>query len=269
MLFNRYFLQSFRLGEITLYAPTSREEYKQGYDGRFTGTSSFREVYLQFKRPQWHSGGTFSIKTTPHQHANLLKRPAGSAFYVAHTFLNMSELGEAQQGAGCAKDFLRYFVLIDVTALRPDTERIYYGRNAHNCYPSAVSHGWTKRQLSRKSGRRVPSTHWYRGTVFRDRFASHEVGVDVLLPTIRGCNSQVSPSIPFLLRPNCRVDVPMPVTIHDMVCSNVWAPSDDDIARMSSVGTQQGGASGSFGCMLRTEQVGAYNSRELPERACR
>lgn len=37
ILFNRYFLQSFRLGEVVLYAPSSREEYEKGYDARLTG----------------------------------------------------------------------------------------------------------------------------------------------------------------------------------------------------------------------------------------
>lgn len=51
ILFNRFLLQCFPLGAVQLFAPTTVEEFRSGYDSRVVGFSSLRELYLQFKAP--------------------------------------------------------------------------------------------------------------------------------------------------------------------------------------------------------------------------
>src|SRR5215471_17558245 len=113
ILFNRYFLQSFGLGQITLYAPSSREEYEKGYDAKLTSSQSFNEIFLQFKRPRVKAD-QFLLSTLPHQHTNLQKRPPNSCYYVGQTFRDMQGFERAKE-ARASRDFLKYFIVIEIS----------------------------------------------------------------------------------------------------------------------------------------------------------
>lgn len=171
MLFNRYFLQSFGLGQITLYAPSSREEYEKGYDAKLTNSQSFNEIYLQFKRPRL-KGNQFLLSTSIHQHKNLQKRPPNSCYYVGHTFRDLQEFERAQRDARTWRDFLKYFVLIEISCLDPNLTTIAYQRNEKSLLPRTVlSEGKT----------RISSKRYFTGTVFRDAFSRQEVGAYISL----------------------------------------------------------------------------------------
>ena len=97
ILFNRSFLHAFPLGSLELYAPSSVEEFHNGYDAKVVGRSTFSEIYLQFKSPTYSDKrDQFTIQLTPHQHRLLKAYPPLSAYYVAPMFLSLHDLNKAQ-----------------------------------------------------------------------------------------------------------------------------------------------------------------------------
>ncbi|MGC4042250.1 MAG: hypothetical protein QM758_00410 [Armatimonas sp.] len=126
-LFLRYLLQCFPLGKASLYAPSTREEFLNGYDAQVLGPSAFWEVFLQFKRPTLTQAG-FTIQLTKHQHQRLRKYPPKTAYYIAATFLTVEELMHAQRTITNPHDFLSRFIAIDLACLEDDSCFIKYER---------------------------------------------------------------------------------------------------------------------------------------------
>jgi hypothetical protein len=116
MLFNRYFMQAFRFGEISLFAPTNAEERREGYDARFFNENQkpFREILLQFKAPEIQKQ-KFKIKCTPEQHNKLCKKYFSDAFYVVPTFKSIQDLNLKQQEVRNSLEFLSFFICIKIT----------------------------------------------------------------------------------------------------------------------------------------------------------
>lgn len=112
-------LQDATLTRMHFYAPTSFEEFKEGYDAKFAGANSFRELYLQFKSPSFTRNGTScTIRLTPHQHALLRSRyPAKSAYYVFCLIPSMAEFRAAKAKLTSAAGMLAYYVCVDASAL--------------------------------------------------------------------------------------------------------------------------------------------------------
>jgi len=122
ILFNRYFLSAFGLRNLKLFAPTSVKEYRLGYDAKFVGHKSLREVYLQFKAPTRYSDkhNRFTIRITEHQHELLKKYHPDSAYYVAPMFRSFEELNEVESAMTSSEIFLRFFACIEISNL-PDS----------------------------------------------------------------------------------------------------------------------------------------------------
>jgi len=242
MLFNRYFLQSFRLGQVVLYAPSSREEYEKGYDARLTGIPQFREVLLQFKRPKVLKGG-FRISLTPHQHTNLRRRPSGSSFYVGHTFANLKELEAAQKNAAASREFLKHFILISVDALAEDACHVFYERGATDLARSvSVQRGNGEGSLTET----IPSRFYSLGGSFVKAFQNREVGRDVHLP-----EGEL-----FRHAEDMRLGLGLAVcaaeTDDDVrECQPVWVPTGDEMHGMSAIGAEQHGTKGGFPALYR------------------
>lgn len=128
ILFNRFFLQAFPLGGVQLFAPSSIEELKMGYDTKIARCSSLRELYLQFKAPLYsESRSRFTISPTQHQHRLLRKLyPPHAAYYVAPMFRSLTELNKAQEFVKTAADFLKNFICIEIATLPPQVDFFHY-----------------------------------------------------------------------------------------------------------------------------------------------
>ena len=248
MLFNRYFLQSFGLGNIILYAPSSREEYEKGYDAKLTSSQSFNEVFLQFKRPQVKND-QFLLRTTAHQHTNLQDRPSDSCYYVGHTFRDLEELEQAQKGLSASQDFLRYFILVEISCLDPNLTTIVYERNEKSLIPRTVS---AIHNLVSGSGRtrekktRIRSEKYFTGTAFKKAFNSKEVGIPVSLPTDdellgQACARQIGSTEKDIISTSGVPKSPR----------QIWRPDPSMIKSISAVGSQAKGKRGSFGLLYR------------------
>lgn len=130
LLFIRHGLQI--CGPTTsLYAPSTREEYYKGYDASFMGRPGGREILLQFKTPYVHvrRKGRFTITINPRQHERLLGHPENSAFYVSHAFQSIQEINDSQQNIVDSRQFLKFFIAIEVRALAPDTNFVQFIRD--------------------------------------------------------------------------------------------------------------------------------------------
>jgi hypothetical protein len=128
ILFNRFMLQWFGLGDAQLFAPTSTQEFACGYDGKVVGFDAMRELYLQFKAPSLSQRDRrFTVRLTPHQHERLRGYPPGSAFYVAGMFSSMAHFNQAQAEVKKAEDFLRHFICIDAAVLPQDVRAVTFG----------------------------------------------------------------------------------------------------------------------------------------------
>lgn len=127
ILFNRFFLQASPLGSLELFAPSSAEEFRKGYDAKVIGRSTFREIYLQFKAPYFSlNRDRFTIRPTEHQHNLLKEYTAFSAFYVAPTFRSLQELNIAQTKIKASAEFLKFFVCIEVSCLPARIDFFHY-----------------------------------------------------------------------------------------------------------------------------------------------
>src|SRR5688500_17920528 len=127
ILFNRFLLQAFPLGAIELFAPSSVEEFRRGYDTKIVGLTCFREIYLQFKAPTYSKArARFTIRPTRHQHSLLQAYDIDSAYYVASTFQSLKELNEAQTSLQAEADFLQHFVCIEISHLPAVVDFFHY-----------------------------------------------------------------------------------------------------------------------------------------------
>jgi hypothetical protein len=127
ILFNRFFLQASPLGSLELFAPSSAEEFRRGYDAKVIGRSTFREIYLQFKAPYFSTNqDRFRIRPTEHQHNLLREYTAFSAFYVVPSFRSLQELNAAQTKIRASADFLKFFVCIEVSCLPAKINFFHY-----------------------------------------------------------------------------------------------------------------------------------------------
>lgn len=178
LLFSHYWLRSFGMRELTLYAPSSRAEYLKGYDAMFYGTPQCRELYIQFKKPQYlKRDDSLEISITPHQHKRLLSHPRSSAYYVAHTFQSIGEINEVQSNIKSSKEFLRWFIAISAHAIPEGMERVSYNRSPISGMPTGPSYRTEKattRLLKSK-------TEWFTGLLFADYFSDGSIGCDVAL----------------------------------------------------------------------------------------
>ena len=179
ILFNRFLLQSFPLGGVQLFAPSSIEEFKKGYDTKVTGWSSLRELYLQFKAPTYsESRGLFTIRLTPHQHRLLqASYPARAAYYVAAMFRSLTELNSAQATVKTAANFLKRFVCIDVASLPSEVDFLHYIQPASHRESPFVKFKTPNDGSTRTASHSVSADGWLRGSTLAKKFKAKEVGV--------------------------------------------------------------------------------------------
>lgn len=185
ILFNRYMLQGFRLGEVTTYAPTSREEARAGYDSKLVGLSQFRELYLQFKSPAYSPGkGRFTIRTMEHQHLRLKRYPVKTAYYVAHTFASLTEFTEAQRGIQQAVDFLKYFVAVSASTLPEDVAFLQYHKPTSHRESPKIAYKMSSDGETRTARHPIIGESWMRGNQLIELFKADRIGVLVQLPEV-------------------------------------------------------------------------------------
>jgi hypothetical protein len=177
ILFNRFMLQWFGLGGAQLFAPTSRQEYDHGYDGKVVGFGAMRELYLQFKSPSLSERDRrFTVTLDPRQHSRLRTYPAGSAYYVAGMFSSMADFNRAQTEVRTAEDFLRHFLCVDASALPDNARRVTYG------IPESHSHSPRPGYKTGENGRSpldyvsLDRDTWDRGNTLVDRLRKGQVG---------------------------------------------------------------------------------------------
>jgi hypothetical protein len=183
ILFNRCVLQSFDLGSVQLFAPTSVEEFERGYDGRVVGPRALREIYLQFKAPTYSDANArYTVKITPHQHAILKAMyPARSAYYVAPMFRTLVEFGEAQSTlTGAAANFLKHFVCIDIASLPVEVDFLNYEHPENHLESPEVKFKTPVDGKVRVAHRAVPAQAWCRGSTLLRLFKEGEVGAQVV-----------------------------------------------------------------------------------------
>jgi hypothetical protein len=179
ILFNRFLLQSFPLGGVQLFAPSSIDEFKKGYDTSVAGFSSLREVYLQFKAPLYsESRARFTVSLTPHQH-RLLKGlyPPRSAYYVAAMFRSLAELNSAQAAVQTAADFLKNFVCIEVAALPLEVDFFHYIQPSSHRESPLVRFKTPSDGPTRSASHPVNSDGWLRGSTLLAKLKAGKIGV--------------------------------------------------------------------------------------------
>lgn len=187
LLFARYMLQSFRLNEVSLYAPSSREEFYRGYDAKFIGNKSCKEIYLQFKTPNVTSKG-FTIRITPHQHNRLRLYPYQSAYYVSHTFKDISEIQNCQSRISSSRDFLKRYIAINAYILPCDTNFLQYERypNKNSEFPREPKYKTKRDGNIRKAGNTIERSEWLRGDSISQKFKDDQIGNQVIFGNIDG-----------------------------------------------------------------------------------
>lgn len=178
ILFNHYLLQMFPAGSISLIAPSSVEEYITGYDTKIIGSSSFQELYLQFKSPSHYSAITnkSTIRTYQgymQQHHLLQAYPPKTAYYVSHTFHTITEMLDAQRLSKTPEEFLRHYIAIETSQLPVLMTFLHHSRDASNT--DILDVGYMRRIL--------PSTSpaCIRGDDLVKKFRSAQAGIRVQL----------------------------------------------------------------------------------------
>ena len=126
MLFNYNALRFLEGEKVTMYAPSTREEFACGYDSKLMGANGFEELYIQFKTPNLLENYGRSVPTTPHQHARLLHYPPKTAYYVTHTFHEIHQVQELQRTITSPEEFLRRYFAIEANHFEQDVTRIRY-----------------------------------------------------------------------------------------------------------------------------------------------
>lgn len=175
ILFNRSLLQAFQLGKVQLFAPTSHEEFENGYDAKVVGFTPIRELYLQFKSPTY-SNNRFTIKTTRHQHLRLQRYKSQSAYYVAPMFESLSELNEAQASMKTAADFLKHFICIEVSALEHDVDFFQYIKPASHQKSPLVKYKCARDGKIRIARHDISGDGWLRGSTLLANFRKRAIG---------------------------------------------------------------------------------------------
>jgi hypothetical protein len=179
ILFNRFLLQAFPLGGVQLFAPSSIDECKKGYDTKVTGFLSFRELCLQFKAPLYsESRDRFTISPTPHQHRLLQKLyPSRAAYYVAPMFRSLAELNSAQAAVKTVADFLKNFVCIEIAALPPEVDFFHYIQPSGHRESPLVKFKTPNDGQTRTASHPVNGDGWLRGSTLLAKFKAGRVGV--------------------------------------------------------------------------------------------
>jgi hypothetical protein len=232
MLFSRYFLQGFRLGEVTMYAPSTVEEAKRGYDSQFTGLSGFRELYLQFKAPAYSERQRrFTINTTKPQHQRLLRYPSHTAYYLTHTFSSLEECTAAQRNVREAVNFLRHFLAIDIASLRDDVASFRYLKPPSHRESPQITYTCT---TNRTKHLKVGNDGWLRGNQLVEKFKDGSIGALVRLVT-----DQEKPSEP-------RSHLGSTAATDSVAPSQEWILSPQVVDSLFSGRTE-----GSFGLQIR------------------
>jgi hypothetical protein len=179
ILFNRFLLQAFPLGGVQLFAPSSNDERKKGYDTQVTGFSSFLELCLQFKAPLYsESRARFTISLTPHQHKVLQKDdPPLAAYYVAPMFRSLAELNSAQAAVKTVTDFLKNFVCIEIKPLPPEVDFIQYIHPSSHRESPLVKFKTPNDGQTRTASHPVSGDGWLRGSTLLTKFKAGKVGI--------------------------------------------------------------------------------------------
>lgn len=181
ILFIRYLLQTFGLGEAQLFAPTLVEEYHAGHDGRVTSTSNMREVYLQFKAPSISGNGAqVKIKLTPHQHTRLRLYPTGTAFYVAAMFSTLKDFNCAQITCKFAVEFRRNFICIDASQLFKDAKSITFDLPASHRHAPNARYKTSTHSKSPKDCVPLNGATWMRGSTLSEKLKTGGIGTLLL-----------------------------------------------------------------------------------------
>ena len=175
-LFNAALLRCFQMGEVTLYTPTSREEYEAGYDARVVGEGAFREMHLQFKAPRLTPDFGFNVYLTPHQHERL-RQPIfhDSAYYIVSTFRSFKEVQLAARNAkNDPLEFRAHYVAVRVHCLPLDARAVEYKRNFHSV--SAREAKDIRSRCGEKIKRVEPITDecWMSGATLVEQFTDSE-----------------------------------------------------------------------------------------------
>lgn len=179
ILFNRCILQSFELGAIHLFAPTSFEEYRSGYDGKIVGKHPLREMYLQFKSSTFsENNGRYTAQITPHQHRALkCLYPQQSAYYVAPMFRSLEEFKEAQTNlSGSVSNFLMHFVCIDASSVPADGRFFNYDHTEKKQLSPKIRFKLESDGNVREGKHSVAQTDWCSGSNLLSKFKAGEVG---------------------------------------------------------------------------------------------
>jgi hypothetical protein len=185
MMFNYAMLRAADMGSLGFYAPTSRQEFKDGYDANFTGMKSCHEVYLQFKAPKYISSKRqITIEPTTYQHKILKVYPAGSAFYVLPLLTAPADWTKALSEAKSADEILKHFICVDAADLDKEADLLHYtptenGRNELFFRRSDDLNEAGKKP--RNSVHSVMKSRIRRGDSFRKAFKKSEVGWSVTL----------------------------------------------------------------------------------------
>ena len=179
-LFTHHALRYLDGSGATVYTPSSREEYRNGYDAALMGAAGFDELYLQFKTPGLRDRGGFSFATYEHQHQRLQEYPLDTAYYVTHLFRGVDEVLKAQREAAAPLEFLHWYVAIEVGRL-PNVQRFrYYGdlvsRHAHEVLFKVRT---DKKREHPKTPLRPQG--WMTGAELLERFKRDEIGAHVSL----------------------------------------------------------------------------------------
>ena len=177
ILFNRYMLQSFGLGGAQLFAPSSFEEFKSGYDAKVVGFSPAREIYLQFKSPDYlERNQRFTIRTSTHQHALLKAYSKYTAYYVAPMFVSLEQVNKVQAELKTAEDFLKNFVCVEVSSLPPDTRSLHYCKpETHHNSPDIAFKTPTNGK-SPEDAEPIVGDGWERGNTLVAKFKAGKIG---------------------------------------------------------------------------------------------
>jgi len=174
-LFIAYFLQSFRLGSIVYKGPQSKEEFSSAYLS--SSLDKNHEVLLQFPQIEF-TKNKFELAIVPGVHNKIKNRPPGSAFYVGHVIGDLSELDLVQTKLKTAKEFLRFFILIDASSLPKSTVKIRYKKSKISGMPVAPICKFEvqlKTKLGEKS-KNIETGQHFSGMQFRDQFFGHKLG---------------------------------------------------------------------------------------------
>lgn len=177
ILFNRFLLQSFQLGAVQLFAPTSVEEFRSGYDSKIVGFSSLRELYLQFKAPLYSEArDRFTVTPTDHQHALLKAYPPQTAYYVVPTLRSLAELNSAQRDLASASEFLKHFICIEVSTLPSDVSFFQYTKPATHRESLQIAFKTSQDGAVRIAQHPIASDGCQRGNMLLAKFKTGDVG---------------------------------------------------------------------------------------------